>query len=157
MCLSAREIVRTEHSMPTGDEFSDMALVTGLHDFDPAAVSVLNQLLHITGAEIVVSSDWKLRATLDQMSEFYHAQGVTKPPIDYTAWLPTYSNYHTQRAHEIADWLGQHPAVTHWAAVDDLYLGSWLTNFVWAKNVHLGITDPAVQQQLQTYFCLGFK
>jgi hypothetical protein len=138
--------------MPTSDEFSDNQVVTGLHDFNPAAVNVLNQLLHISAAEIVVSSDWKLRATLDQMSEFYHAQGVIKPPIDSTAWLPNYSNYHEQRAHEIADWLEQHPTVTHWVAVDDLYLGSWLTNFVWAKNVHLGITDPDVQQQLGTYF-----
>ena len=152
MCLSAREIVRTEHSMPTGDEFSDNTLVAGLHNFNPEAVNVLNQLLDISGAESVISSDGKLRATLDQMSEFYHAQGVTKTPIDYTAWLPTHSNYHVQRAQEIADWLGQHPTVTHWAAVDDLYLGYWLTNFVWAKNVHLGITDPDVQQQLQTYF-----
>ena len=152
MCLSAREIIRTEHSMPTSDEFSNNQLVTDLPNFNPAAVNVLNQLLHISGAEIVVSSDWKLRATLDQMSEFYHAQGVIKPPIDSTAWLPNYSNYQEQRAHEIADWLEQHPAVTHWAAVDDLYLGSWLTNFVWAKNVHLGITDPDVQQQLRSYF-----
>jgi hypothetical protein len=152
MCLSAREIVRTEHSMPTSDEFSNDQIVAGSFNFNPAAVKVLNQLLDTSGAEIVVSSDWKLRVTLDQMSEFYHAQGVNKTPIDYTAWLPTYSSYHTQRAHEIADWLGQHPAVSHWAAVDDLYLGSWLTNFVWAKNVHLGITDPDVQQKLQTYF-----
>jgi hypothetical protein len=152
MCLSAREIIRTEHSMPTSDEFSNDQIVDGSFNFNPAAVNVLNQLLDISGAEIVISSDWKLRVTLDQMSEFYHAQGVTKTPIDYTAWLPTYSSYHTQRAHEIADWLGQHPAVSHWAAVDDLYLGFWLTNFVWAKNVHLGITDPDVRQQLQTYF-----
>jgi hypothetical protein len=152
MCLSAREIVRTEHSMPTGDEFSDNTLVAGLHNFNPEAVNVLNQLLDISGAEIVISSDWKLRVSFDQMLEFYHAQGVTKSPIDSTAWLPNYSKYHKQRAHEIADWLEQHPAVSHWAAVDDLYLGSWLTNFVWAKNVHLGITDPDVQQKLQTYF-----
>ena len=97
--------------MPTSDEFSNTALDNGMHDFDPVAVNVLNQLLHTTGAEIVVSSDWKLRVALDQMSEFYHAQGVSKPPIAYTAWLPSHSSYHSQRAHEIADWLEQHPAV----------------------------------------------
>lgn len=151
MCLSSREIVRTKNSMPTSDEFSNNE-VTNLHNFDPEAVSVLNQLLHITGAEIVISSDWKLRVTFDEMCEFYHAQGVIKPPIDSTAWLPNSSNYHKQRAHEIADWLGQHPAVTNWAAVDDLYLGCWLANFAWAKNVHLGITDPDVQLQIQKFF-----
>ena len=33
-------------------------------DFDKKAVKVLNEILEETGAEIVVSSDWKLHATL---------------------------------------------------------------------------------------------
>jgi hypothetical protein len=44
--------------------------------------------------------------------------------------------------------LEQHPETTHWAAVDDLYMGTWLTNFAWTKNVHLGLNDPVVKQQL---------
>jgi hypothetical protein len=27
-------------------------------------------------------------------------------------------------------------------------MGTWLTNFVWAKHVDQGIKDPAVQQQI---------
>jgi hypothetical protein len=34
------------------------------------------------------------------------------------------------------------------AAVDDLYMATWLTNFAWAKNVHLGINDPLIQKQI---------
>jgi hypothetical protein len=150
MRLSASKIVRTEYSLPTADEFagnnSDY-----FSDFDPAAVNTLNQIIDQTGAEIVIASDWKLKTSLKGMREFYQAQGIKKRPIDYTAWLPGAPTYHQQRATEINTWLEQHPETTRWAAIDDLYMGTWLTNFVWAKNVHLGINDVDVQKQLLNY------
>jgi hypothetical protein len=51
---------------------------------------------------------------------------------------------------------GKYTKTTQWAAIDDLYMGTWLTNFVWAKNVHLGINDPTVQQQLLDIFMPGY-
>jgi len=151
MCLSAIETVRTEHSMPDAAEFAGTNK-TYFSDFDPAAVRTLNQILDQTGAEIVVSSDWKLKISIEGMCEFYQNQGIKKMPVDYTAWLPGASTYHEQRAGEINAWLAQHPETTQWAAVDDLYMGTWLTNFVWAKNVHVGINDTIVQQQLLDIF-----
>jgi hypothetical protein len=133
--------------MPTDAEFAGTNK-TYFSDFDPMAVEILNQILDQTGAEIVVSSDWKLKTSIEGMCEFYQTQGIKKMPIDYTAWLPGAATYHEQRATEIKTWLEQHPDTTKWAAVDDLYMGTWLTNFAWTKNVHLGITDPVVQQQL---------
>ena len=147
MCLSAIETVRTEHSMPDAAEFAGTNK-TYFSDFDPGAVNALNQILDQTGAEIVVSSDWKLKTSIEGMCEFYQTQGIKKMPVDYTAWLPGASTYHEQRAGEINAWLAQHPETTQWAAVDDLYMRTWLTNFVWAKNVHVGINDTTVQQQL---------
>jgi hypothetical protein len=134
--------------MPTADEFSGTNK-TYFSDFDPAAVEILNKILDQTGAEIVVSSDWKLKTSIEGMCEFYQKQGIKKMPIDYTAWLPGAATYHEQRASEINAWLTQHPDTTQWAAVDDLYMGTWLTNFAWAKNVHLGLNDATVQQQLR--------
>ena len=151
MCLSAIETVRTEHSMPDAAEFAGVD-TTYFSDFDSAAVNQLNQILDQTGAEIVVSSDWKLKISIEGMCEFYQTQGIKKMPIDYTAWLPGALTYHEQRAGEINSWLAQHPETTQWAAVDDLYMGTWLTNFVWAKNVHVGINDSTVQQQLLDIF-----
>jgi hypothetical protein len=150
MRLSAREIVRTEYSLPTADEFagnnSDY-----FGEFDSAAVDTLNQIIDQTNAEIVIASDWKLKISLEGMRKFYQAQGIKKMPIDYTAWLPGAPTYHQQRATEINTWLEQHPETTRWAAIDDLYMGTWLTNFVCVKNVHLGINDIDVQKQLLNY------
>jgi len=133
--------------MPTADEFVGTHK-TYFSDFDPSAVETLNQILDQTHAEIVVSSDWKCQISIEGMCEFYQAQGIKKMPIDYTAWLPGETTYHEQRAGEINAWLAQHPDTTQWAAVDDLYMGTWLTNFAWAKHVHLGLNDLTVQQQL---------
>jgi hypothetical protein len=143
--LSKQAITRTELSTPAGDELEDINV---FDNFDKGAVDILNNIIGITGAEIVISSDWKQHTTLDGMCEFYQKQGIKKLPLDYTTWLPGAPTYHEQRATEIITWLEQHPETTQWAAIDDLYMGTWLTNFVWAKHVHLGINDINVQQQL---------
>lgn len=136
--------------MPTPDEFTDTG-ITVFSDFDPDCVDVLNDIIAVTDAEIVISSDWKRETTLSGMCEFYQQQGIKKMPMAYTDWLPGASTYHEQRAGEINSWLTQHPEITHWAAVDDLYMGTWLTNFVWAKDIHLGLTDLKVKQQILKY------
>ena len=136
--------------MPTPDEFTDTG-ITVFSDFDPDCVDVLNDIIAVTDAEIVISSDWKRETTLSGMCEFYQQQGVKKMPMAYTDWLPGAPTYHEQRAGEINSWLTQHPKITHWAAVDDLYMGTWLTNFVWAKDIHLGLTDLKVKQQILTH------
>ena len=149
MHLSASEIVRTKYSLPGADEFANNS--DYFSDFDLLAVNTLNQIIDQTGAEIVIASDWKLKISLEGMREFYQAQGIKKQPIGYTGWLPGAPTYHQQRATEINTWLEQHPETTQWAAIDDLYMGTWLTNFVWAKNVQLGINDVDVQKQLLNY------
>ncbi len=40
-------------------------------DFDTKAVKTLNKIIEITDAEIVVSSDWKLHATLEELGDYY--------------------------------------------------------------------------------------
>jgi hypothetical protein len=150
LCLGKPGIVRSETSKPTADEFFDTG-ITVFSDFDSSAVTILNSILDTTGCEIVVSSDWKRGVTVDYMGEFYQKQGVKKSPIDFTDWLPNYPTYHEQRASEINTWLDLHPEITHWVSVDDLYMGTWLDNFAWAKHVDLGLTDPAVEQQILKY------
>ena len=150
MCPSKTEITRTYTSLPSSDEFRNTH-VHAFRDFDRDAVEILNQIITRTACDIVVSSDWKTSAPLEYMQKFYQQQGVVKSPIAYTTWLSGYQTYHEQRASEISLWIEQNPEIKQWAAVDDLYMGTWLSNFVWAKKVHLGIKDVDVQLQLHTY------
>ena len=54
-----------------------------MDNFDVKAVKLLNSIVDITGCELVISSDWKLQGTLEQMKEMFVTRGI-KPPIDYT-------------------------------------------------------------------------
>lgn len=111
-------------------------------NFDEKAVKVLNKILEETGAEIVVSSDWRLHATLEELGDYYESKGIIKRPISvtevfhFTNWrgegfVPDRDDFiwnrsenHAQERHfEILRWLQDHPEVTHWVAVDDLHMG----------------------------------
>ena len=111
-------------------------------NFDEKAIKVLNSILEETGAEIVVSSDWRFHANLEELGDYYESQGIIKRPVDvtekfhYTNWLEEgfikdhgefpwsrTEDLEQQRHFEIKRWLRDHPEVTHWVAIDDLNMG----------------------------------
>lgn len=120
----------------------DMSVEWRFDNFDQKAVKVLNSILEETGAEIVVSSDWRFHANLDELGEYYESQGIIKRPVGvtekfhYTNWVEEgfikphgdfpwsrHEDLEQQRHFEIKRWLRDHPEVTHWVAVDDLNMG----------------------------------
>jgi len=113
-------------------------------DFDKKAIEVLNSVLEETGAEIVVSSDWKRWATAEELGVYYEQQGIIKKPIDCTSFFKKlylegkvpkknefeyqyFENLEQERHFEILDYLKTHPEITHWVAVDDLNMGIDIT------------------------------
>jgi hypothetical protein len=100
-----------------------------LDDFNKMAVDVLNDIILTSGADLVISSDWRLYATLDEMKDLFHQFGVIKGPIDFTPELQTTTKHANIRVDEINLWLSKHTEVTKWVAIDDLDL-SELDNFV---------------------------
>ena len=112
-------------------------------NFDVKAVKVLNQILETTGAEIVVSSDWRLHANLEELGEYYESQGIIKRPIGVTeifhfsnwrdeGFVPDHDDFvwsrsehrEQERYFEIVRWLGKNPSVKQWVAIDDLHMGT---------------------------------
>lgn len=148
-------------------------------NFDVKAVKILNQILEQTGAEIVVSSDWRFHASLSELGDYYESKGIIKRPIDTTAkfadifpkeWsnLRFRAELELERSMEIQHWLGNHPEVTHWVAVDDLnmsveFLGErfsasdesddelGLTNFVWTSRDYEGIKQCGIKDKIIKY------
>ena len=131
-----------------------------LDNFNKKAVDILNDILQETGAEIVVSSDWKGHATLEELKEMYIKYGVIKSPIDITPnhYFGRYELEMT-RCSEIKDWLEEHPEVTHWVAVDDLDLSEkfgaisgnsngGLKNFVLTPKSSEGIKQSGIKEKI---------
>ena len=141
-------------------------------DFDTKAVKVLNEILEETGCEIVVSSDWKLHATLEELGDYYESQGIIKKPIALTPNIQNCKDYDSNfiwsprweleqiRTIEIKQYLHDHPEVTHWVSVDDLNMGKigepwkdmWaIDNFVLTPKSNEGIKQSGVKEKIINY------
>jgi len=152
----------------------DKPVIYRFDDFDKKAITVLNQIIEESDCEIVVSSDWKLWATVEEMGEYYESQGIIKKPLDFTpslsdvtvpsdfVWSRDFDLEQT-RSLEIKGFLTTHPEITHWVAVDDLHRGItqlqrdsnivWgLDNFVWCPSVYEGIKQTGVKEKLLKFF-----
>ena len=135
-------------------------------NFDGKAIATLNDIIKVTDCEIVVSSDWRLNATLEEMGEYYEMKGIIKKPIAYT---PIHklsgSTFHLEeeRAWEIKKYLEEHSEVSHWVAVDDLNLAYYSTyngetdirpwglkNFV-LTNPDAGLKEKGVKDSILNY------
>ena len=144
ICLShnwgGRSKKQKEYGRKMGQEIHEIPVDVRFDNFDKKAIEVLNSILEETGAEIVVSSDWKRWATVEELGEYYEQQGIIKKPIDSTPFfrtlqadgkIPGYEDFvwdrneqlEQERHFEILDWLKEHPEVTHWVAIDDLNMG----------------------------------
>jgi len=159
------------------DSKHDAPVEVRFDNFDEKAVRVLNEILENTGAEIVVSSDWRFHANLEELGDYYTSQGIIKRPIAVThrtedinpeLWrvMRFRADLELERSIEILDWLEKNPQVTHWVAVDDLdmsieYLSKHfaakepedegkpgLTNFVHTPRSNEGIKQSGVKEKI---------
>ena len=150
-------------------ERKDAPVSVRFDDFDKKAVKILNEIIKETGCEIVVSSDWKLHATLEELGDYYESQGIIKRPIAVTTNLGQCTWYNDQvwvwsprwdlemtRVIEITQYLHDHPEVTHWVAVDDLNMGkngeewkNWgIDNFVLTPKSNEGIKQLSIKEKI---------
>ena len=172
VCLSTEWGGRTKKKIKywrdfPGTESENLPAWIKMDNFNDKAVNVLNSILEQTGAEIVVSSDWKLYCTLGELKEMFTKYGVIRQPIDTTPNIPLKydKSYYTKeelseyRTIEIKTWLNEHPEVTHWVAVDDLPLGETfgpisgnsnggLTNFVLTPKSSEGIKQSGIKEKI---------
>ena len=147
----------------------DIPLEYRFDNFNKKSIKVLNEIIEETGAEIVISSDWKLHGTLEELSNYYESQGIVKKPIALTTnlgqctwyndkvwiWSPRWDLEMT-RVIEITQFLHDHPEITHWVAVDDLDMGkngeSWkdwgIDNFVLTPLATQGIKQSGIKDKI---------
>jgi hypothetical protein len=137
--------------------YSELPVDLKFDTLDQKAVRILNEILEESGAEYVVSSDWRFHATLEDLGDYYLSQGVVKRPLDTTeifkdlfpkewASLRFRADLELERSMEIQNWLEKHPEVTDWVAVDDLdmsveFLSKHFSNANSESDVKPGLTN----------------
>ena len=179
ICLSnnwggrTKKFAKYRSSNPDSSKnINDAPVTFRFDDFDKKAIKILNKILEETGAEIVVSSDWKLYATLEELGEYYEEQGIIKKPIALTdnlkdctvhgddfIWSTMWES-EQMRTIEIKQYLHDHPEVTHWVAIDDLNMGKigepwkdlWaIDNFVLTPKSNEGIKQLGIKEKILNY------
>ena len=146
MCLADKHgRVHGKEDRPRSDE---MRVHGKFDNFNKETVKVLNEILIETGAEIVVSSDWKRWASIEELGEFYISQGICKKPIDVTPELNNISDVKVQRSLEILKWLEINDKIDSLAVIDDMYLEGLFHNFVWVSRTDQGITQDGIKEKL---------
>lgn len=142
------------NSIIFGDEQNDIPVNIRFDDFDKKSVELLNMIILRTSCDVVVSSDWKYWATLEEMKTFYNHQGIMESLIDYTPllkdcippsdfmWDSMY-DLEQSRSIEIKTWISENHPKT-WVAVDDMDLNAdpnWgLDSFI-RTNPNVGLTE----------------
>jgi hypothetical protein len=146
---------------PTED--TELPVTQRFDNFDIKAVKVLNRILEETGAEIVVSSDWKLYCNLEEMKELYEAYGIVKKPIAFTPNLKDFDEStaalfgwkgwsERSRILEIEEYMKNHPEITHWVAIDDLNMGrEGLKNFVLTPKSSEGLKQCGLDIKIKEF------
>lgn len=115
-----------------------------IDEIDPDAAARVQRLCDETGAQIVVSSTWRLLYKLPRLREVLGAKGLRAPLIGVTPRLPQ-----DERGAEIQLWLDKVPALRGWTVesmviLDDdfdmLHLHPWLVR----TPFETGFTDAHI-------------
>lgn len=120
--------------------------------FSKLGMIILNKILITTNAKIVISSDWRLNYSLQEIKNIFCAAGVIFGEdviIGFTR-RSKYGDYISNRAEEILDWVAIHRP-EHWVAIDDLDLSSYLPvdNFVHCKKPNEGLKQTGLRREIE--------
>jgi len=136
------------------DGCSDVKFKTKWHNnlykMNPSCVKILNEILEETGAEMILSSDWKLHFTLEQIGEIFEWNEVIKKPIAFTiSESVSMSDLERNRIHQITKTLEIHNP-EKWVAFDDLFMQKGLTNFVLVDPLE-GLAGDGVKDRILSF------
>ncbi len=109
---------------------------------DPTCVDNLNQLVHLTGAKIVVSSSWK-KLGLEKIADVLSGWGVKGEVISITpAFDDAGSEYHRWR--ELQQWIDDFATVSSFVILDDYTdMGKLVSHLVITDEIY-GLTQRDV-------------
>jgi hypothetical protein len=125
-----------------------------------ANINALNEILTITNAQIVLTSDWRKAYSLIEMNEIFESLGIKYKIIGFTPIIssvgqPPIDYLEATRAKEIESYRSDHAIVDNYAIVDDIdvYNNEFVKRTTKDKHFVLtmfytGIYSPDVKKKL---------
>ena len=97
---------------------ADLLYAGGIHTIDDGLISILKKIVDATGAEIVLSSTWRLEeSNRERVREALARHDMEF--IDRTLEIHRKLSQWVERSIEILEWLHRHPQVKQFAILDD--------------------------------------
>lgn len=135
---------------------------TGNRGIESKYVSNLSKIINDTGAEIILSSDWKKSWLPDYSREtdYHYEDGKYLDSKlaefglkirDKTKGMSRGNDGHSQRGHEIRNYLANHPDIERFVILDDVWFLDFdesITPFFVRTNEVLGLTEKATQKAI---------
>lgn len=121
----------------------------GVGHLEPNACARAQRLCDETGAELVISSTWRLIHKRDAIGDMFRARDLTTRILGMTAAL------HTARGHEIQGWLDASAAIAGLGTIDGMVILDDDADMVhlapWHVQTHVerGFTDSELRQAVE--------
>ncbi|MFW6246553.1 MAG: HAD domain-containing protein [bacterium] len=120
--------------------------------FNKGCVGVFNSICEIIKPNIVLSSDWRIYYTLEQMNKIFIWNNVKYPIIDFTPNLwndyddGTFSRIEECRGNEILKYVDEKQIGDNYLVIDDLDLSKFISedNFIRTPKVKEGIKQTGI-------------
>lgn len=93
-----------------------------VYPYNEKCVEIFNEILEMTDADIILSSDWSMHYTLEQMDAIFKHNGIIKSPYDYVTQLAlSMSRSELNRGYSIDEYIAYHPdEFENYVIIDDL-------------------------------------
>lgn len=137
----------------------DFYLPTGKkvpYSWNSDCCKILSDILESTDTKVVISSDWRLNFTLDEIKELFKIHGINPDRVIGTTEktkpkrMSEWNQVEILREKEILNWVHVNNPV-HWVAIDDLYLaGLPKENFVMVRDSSKGLDQELVSRILES-------
>jgi hypothetical protein len=128
---------------------TEMKFGKRLYKWNVKCCETLNEILNETGAEIVLSSDWRKFFTMEELEEIFKWNNIVKSPVAVTDEIKvSYSSRgDIDRIYQIERFL-KNNQIKNWVSVDDLDLKSDIVpNFVHVETEE-GLSADGVKEKL---------
>lgn len=121
-----------------------------VYPFDKKCVNILNEILNKTGAEIILSSDWRLFYNIEQLDDIFKINNVNKSPLFTT---PKYSSKFSapleyNRIIQINNVLNNNK-INNYIVIDDLDMSKAFGEaFIHCKYPSEGIKQTGIKEKI---------
>lgn len=105
--LNSNRYFESEEYIAASGNLSDAQVMLIKHELhlDPEAIKLINELVDTSGAEVVISSTWKIKYDVDELNKMLGDRGATFKAVGRTPQVQHRFSEHVPRGKEIQAYL----------------------------------------------------